>query len=201
MKQKILKTLMAASAALVLSIPLEAQKGEYARLKTGDMIPSYTFNFVRHFPRSNINTTEFRGKWFVLAFWNSHCSVCLKKMPQEDSLQKEFAAKVQFLLVGYTGSQYSRVKGPDHERVQELYEQMKQRLNISLPVAYDSTLFHKMDITACPYLVIVDPGGIIQGITSSISSKELGALVNNEKVVLRRAYRQWELKEEKATAL
>ncbi|ULT38768.1 hypothetical protein KRR40_27240 [Niabella defluvii] len=122
-------------------------------------------------------------------------------MPQEDSLLKEFAGKVQFLLVGYTGSQYSRVKGPDYKRVQELYERMKQRLNISLPVAYDSTLFHKMDITACPYLVIIDPVGIIRGVTSAISSKELRALVNNERVVLRRAYRQWELQEEKATVL
>ena len=201
MKQKIFKAMIVASVGLTLSLPVAGQKGEYARLKTGDTIPSYTFNFIRHFERSKMSTNEFRDKWLVLAFWNSHCSVCLKKMPQEDSLQKEFASRVQVLLVGYTGSQYSQRKGPDQDRIQKLYEQVKKRLNVSLPIAYDSTLFHKMDITACPYLVVINPAGVIQGITTSLSAKELRALMNNEKVVLGRAYRQWELQEEKATVL
>ncbi|ULT38767.1 hypothetical protein KRR40_27235 [Niabella defluvii] len=60
MKQKILKVLIAASVALILSIPLAAQKGEYARLTTGDTIPNYSFNSIRHFSRSKMNMIEFR---------------------------------------------------------------------------------------------------------------------------------------------
>lgn len=74
-------------------------------------------------------------------------------------------------------------------------------MNLSLPVAYDSTLFHKIDIYTCPYLIIIDPAGVVKAITNFISSNELKALLNGEKVVLGPAYRRWEIKQRKTTAL
>lgn len=200
MKLQVLTTLFFIWISLTLPVTVAAQQSDYARLQPGDRFPDYILNYVKYYAKSTVNTSEFKGRWLVLSFWNSHCSVCLKKMPEEDSLQRLFADSVQILLVGYTGSQYSRIKGPDQNRIQDLYEKVREKMNLSLPVAYDSTLFHRMDIAACPYLVIIDPAGIIKGITISMTPTEFKAIMNGEKPTLERAYRRWELKQEKATA-
>lgn len=167
-----------------------AQEKTNMPLKVGDRFPDYRFSEVAHFKSKSTNINSFKGKWLLLSFWNRYCSVCIKKMPQEDSLQREFKDKVQFLLVGYTGSQYT---GHSDERfAQQLYERVRNTAHLNLAVAFDSTLFHKLDIATCPYIFVIDPKGIIRGITISVSRSDLIALINDKQAILKPAYTRTE---------
>jgi hypothetical protein len=111
-----------------------------------------------------------------------------------DSLQNEFSNAVQFILIGYTGSQYgSRLKKePDDKPIRTLFERIKKVEKLNLSIAYDSLFFHRFNIGACPYIIVVDPTGIVQGITTSLSSDELKSLLARKKISLRKAYRKGE---------
>lgn len=140
--------------------------------------PDFHFQDVEHYYKKNISLKDFRGQWLVLDFWNRYCSVCLNRMPGTDSLNRKFSKRVNFMLVGYTGSRYTHHS--DDKPIHELYEKLRGRLDIDLPIAYDSLLFHRFDIGACPYIVIVDPKGIVRGITTRLTEQNIRDLLSGK---------------------
>jgi thiol-disulfide isomerase/thioredoxin len=144
----------------------------------GKPCPDFHFTEVRYYSRKAVSLKDFRGQWLMLDFWNRYCTVCLRRMPGTDSLQKKFSKQVQFILVGYTGSRYTHRS--DNKPIHELYRKFRKRLNIDLPIAYDSLLFHRFDIGACPYIVIVDPKGIVRGVTTRLNEQNIKDLLSNK---------------------
>lgn len=144
----------------------------------GKSCPDFHFNEVAYYSKKSVSLNDFKGQWLMLDFWNRYCSVCLGRMPGTDSLQKKFPKQVQFLLVGYTGSRYTHRS--DDKPIHELYGKLRERLHIDLPIAYDSLLFHRFDIGACPYIVIVDPKGIVRGITTQLNEQNIKDLLSNK---------------------
>lgn len=165
----------------------QAISQEKITLEVGKAMPDFVLTDVQYFDKQRISLNDFRGKWLILDFWNSHCHSCIKSHPHIDSLQKEFKdRKVQFVLVGYTGSQF--FDKPDDLEIRALHAKQRQLNKLSLPIAFDSLLFHKLDIRPTPYIVIVDPEGVVQGITIQLSSKQLNGLLAGHRVDLYPAY-------------
>lgn len=160
--------------------------------EVGKKCPDFLLTDIRYYKAKQAVLEDFKEKWFILDFWNRYCFMCLQSQPYIDSLQNEFKKEVQFMLVGYTGSQYRNTS--DRKEIEEIYERNRQRNNLELAIAYDSVVFHQFDIKPTPHIVIIDPEGIVRGITYKLSRENLRALINNQKVDLPRAHRFSEFK-------
>jgi thiol-disulfide isomerase/thioredoxin len=137
----------------------------------GGPCPAFSLTEVQHFSREQVSLADLKGKWFVLDFWNRYCTVCVNRMPGLDSLSRRFAGRVDILLVGYTGSRYTHRS--DNWAMHELSGRLRRELDLSLPMAFDSTTFKQFDIGPCPYIVVVDPKGIVRGVTTHITAGHL----------------------------
>jgi thiol-disulfide isomerase/thioredoxin len=153
--------------------------------EVGQPCPDFYFKDVRFYSQKHVSLADFKGRWLVLDFWNRYCHTCMDKMPSTDSLQKTFRGQVQFLLVGYTGSHYTH--HADDKAIHHLYPKLRKRLNIDLPVAYDSLLFHRFDIGACPYIVVIDPAGIVRAVTIGLNKQNMKNLMSGKPVTLEKA--------------
>ena len=168
----------------------QAQPAEPIYPVIGKPCPDFSFSDVHYYKNKKITLKDFKGQWLILDCWNRYCSVCLHKMPEIDSLQSVFAGQVKFLLVGYTGSQYT--KRSDDKPIRKLYDMNRDMERLSLSIAYDSVLFHRFKIGACPYIIVIDPNGIVRGITWSLTAKDINNLLTGTPVKLPRAYRKGE---------
>jgi thiol-disulfide isomerase/thioredoxin len=156
-------------------------------LKVCSLFPNFVLNNVEHFSKSQVSLKDFRGKWLVLDFWNEYCSACVASFPKTNELQKEFADKLQFLLVGYSAADY-HFKRSGGSNIRKLYEKVRQKNHIVLPVAYDSMLFRKFKITSCPFIIIVDPKGIVRGITYTLNRDNVIDLLSGKPVIFTKVY-------------
>ncbi|RDC54139.1 hypothetical protein DU508_23180 [Pedobacter chinensis] len=179
---------------LIILIPVlmkaKAQETGKNYPEVGKPMPGFKFNEVMYFTKDTVSNSDFEGQWLVLDCWNRYCSLCLKKMPALDKMRETFNKKVIFLLVGYNGSRYT--KRSDDTAIRKLYEMNRLDQHLNLAIAYDSVMFHQFDIGPCPYMIIVDPKGIVRAITTSLSEPDLHNLMENKPVVFNRAYRRGE---------
>lgn len=150
----------------------------------GSPCPDFQFNEVRYFSKEKVSLKDFKGQWLILDFWNKHCGTCIEKMPETDSLQRRFSGQVSVLLVGYTGSLYTH--RPDNS-IREFYSGIRERMQVNLPIAYDSVMFDRLAIGPCPYIVVVDPKGIVRAVTTRIKAKDITDFLAGRQPVLEKA--------------
>ncbi|WP_316799066.1 TlpA disulfide reductase family protein [Pedobacter frigidisoli] len=178
---------------LVMStLQLMAQQNDKEYPEVGKPMPDFKFTNVKYADQKTLTKASFAGKWFVLDGWNRHCSICLHKMPILNQMKAVFKDSVRFLLVGYNGSLYS--KAGDDKAIRELFEMNRKEQDLTLAIAYDSVMFHRFNIGACPFMIIVDPKGIVRAVTTGFTSADLKNLMNNKPVVSRKAYRRDEIR-------
>jgi thiol-disulfide isomerase/thioredoxin len=152
--------------------------------RVGSPCPELKFSEVRYDFRNKLTATDFKGQWLILDFWNRHCGSCIEKMPGMDSLQKTYPKQVKVLLVGYTGSFYTH--RPDSS-IRSFYAGIRKRMQVNLPIAYDSVVFKRLEIGACPYIIVVDPKGIVRAVTIGLKTKDMAAFLAGRKPVLEKA--------------
>lgn len=163
---------------LIQSSSLYAQKGNGSLLQIGKPCPDFKLTDIHYYDKKTVSLQDLKGKWFALDFWNRYCSACVASFSKTNSLQKRFSDKLQFLLVGYNGSQYTGKS--DNIAIRVLYDRIQRKENLAVPVAYDSVLFKKFDIGPCPYIVLVDGLGIIRAITYSLNDTLIEAFLKEE---------------------
>lgn len=161
-------------------------KNQFPQL--GQLCPDFQFNELHYHARTKATRDDFKGKYLVLDFWNRYCTACLNSMPKMDSLNMAFSDSVAVVMVGYTGSRYS--KRSDNSWIRKLYEDNRKEQNLNLPIAYDSVLFHRFNIGACPYIIVLDKQSKVMAITTSINAKQLEELLKGNAPVLQKAYRR-----------
>jgi len=165
-----------------LFLQAKSQKQNVTWLEVGKAMPDFQLADVHYFQKQNVKLKDFKDRWLILDFFGAHCGTCFESMPKTDSLRKIFSDRIDFLMVGYTGSQYSGK--PDNKVVQERFERIRENCKLNLPIAYDSVLAARYDIWVTPYIVVVDAKGIIRGITYEISRQNLEDMLNGKPVTL-----------------
>lgn len=157
--------------------------------EVGDKCPNIVFSDLRNYKGKSVSIDDFKGKWLVLDCWNRYCSVCVSGLPRIDSLQRELKDSVQFMLVGYTGSQYMPWRGPDKTQIKNLYERIQKRQNLKAPIAFDSVLFKTFNIGGCPFVIVVSPEGIIKGLTTKLTRSDMDDFLAGRSPILSRVTR------------
>ena len=153
----------------------------------GKSCPDFTLTDVNFFKQKIVSLKDFHGKWLVLDCWNRYCSNCISSMPRMDSIRKEFKNQIEVVYIGYTGNLHA--KESDNKEIRILYERVQREYNLDLPMAFDSLLMDRFKIAATPYIIIIDPNGIVRAITTHIDRIELNKIIRGEKVFLKKAYR------------
>lgn len=117
--------------------------------------------------------------YFILDFWATWCTSCLRHFPLQDSLQKQFDGRLKFLLVNERSSR------DDEKKIKAFFE--KHRLpggtKFSLPYIIEDTILgalfpHKL----LPHYVWINTAGKVVAITGAeeISFQNVSLFVNDK---------------------
>lgn len=143
---------------LILLCPYinKAQISPMQALTIGDAMPGIVCNNVLNYPGTSIDLSSFKGKLMILDFMLTTCSSCLQKLPLFDSLQKNYAGKIQFIIVS------SQKK----EIVKKFLQNQWMGKQVHFPViSNDVNLKEFFPHEWVSHLVWVAPNGIVKAIT------------------------------------
>jgi len=116
--------------ALLCPLLTLSQTNKITPLSIGDTVPDMAMANIINYPTSSANLSSFKGKLLILDFWATWCTSCIKHFPQIDSLQQQYAGRVQLLLVN------SKNTGGTKEKVQAFFKKRK----INLPSVVEDTV-------------------------------------------------------------
>ncbi len=110
------------------------------------------------------------GKFVLVSFWAPWSVPCRKAIPELNTLQKKFAEKL--VVVGVSA-----------EPEEELAQMPEPKLEFACAVDAKAKLSAAADVTSIPYVLLVDPKGIVryQGHPGAITEARLSKLISSEK--------------------
>lgn len=154
--------------------------------RVGDHIEDHTFTELDNFPQKTLKVSEMRGKWLVIDFWSYYCPACIASFPKMNDLHNQFKEKVQLIMVGG----YSDQPGSDkyYRVTKEIFNKKKKDLNLQFTVAFDSIANRLYYADRLPYILVVNPEGVIVAKTTRISENQLFQLMEGKKPAFERAY-------------
>lgn len=166
-------------AAICLAPTLKAQD-EQAKdyLEVGTYCPEIIFKNLKYLP--NVTSMEdLRGKWVILDFWSNGCSGCVTIFPKLNEIQKEFVDSLQIVLIGNNNMK--------NKSIVTMYDKFRTKQNLNLAVAFDSVCFQRFGIKLVPHIVIVDPVGVVQAVTTAdkITLTNIRKLISGDSHVFR----------------
>ena len=157
----------------------------------GKPMPNFILYDVDNFSKRQVSLKDFHGKWLVLDWWTKYCSYCIESFPRINTLQQKFEGKIQFVFIGYTGSSdFDGRKEPANMAVRNIYSKAMAKLKLKIPIAYDSILYQKFNLGSTPYIVVIDPNGIVRAITYQLSADDIENILRGRNVTLKKAYRK-----------
>ncbi len=126
-------------------------------LQIGDTIPNLPIEKVWRSNAKFKNTSELKGKFLLIDFWNINCTSCLRAMPYMDSLQKEFGERLNILMVTNNSksevttfySKHPQIKIPSYAAV----------------IVADSVLTAAFPHNSVPHHIWIDDKGVVKYIT------------------------------------
>lgn len=141
----------------------------------GKPCPAIILNNIKFYTKKAVKVSDFKGQWLILDFWSKYCSSCIASFPATNRLQKQFAGKVQFMLVGYEDRE---------QQMKPLFTRLSSRLGLNLPCSFDSLLCQRFNIYSFPQIIAVDPQGIVRAWVSEIDSNAIVDLLSGKGVEL-----------------
>lgn len=164
----------------VLAIALSCSNMTFANKpvapKPGEPFPDITLNNMEHYPQKTVKLSALRGKWVVLDLWTVGCRGCFNSFSKINDLQKKFDKDMQFILVGqpYPG-------------IEKIYNRFATHYSLSLPVAYDTSLFTLFDVTMVPFIILIDPSGKFYNLLGpmDLTEENFSRLVEGKKLTPR----------------
>lgn len=130
-------------------------------LQVGDRIPFSELHNMINYPTKTFKFSDKKAKLFLLDFWATTCSPCIKFWPTAMRLQQEFSGDLQIITV----NSYE-----DAKRIKSFLTKRKviDGFEMLLPTACrDSTLWNNFPSGVLPRYVWIDSQGIIQAITNT----------------------------------
>jgi thiol-disulfide isomerase/thioredoxin len=145
--------------------------------------PLFNLKNISYYTKDHASLDDFAGKWLVIDFWSKSCGSCIESFPRINTGMDKLKDQVNYMLVGYDDGTH---------QIQQLYARLRNKLKLQMPCAFDSKLFAKFDIWAVPYIIIIDPSGIVRGITSDLRTGVIAEFIQGKTPKLVRAFRAHE---------
>lgn len=163
-------------------LPVAAQGnfGSYVP-SVGESVRDYEFTFVDNYPTSSFKVSDFRGKWVILDFWSYGCAGCIASFPKMNDIHKRFKDKVQLVMVGLDSPKF-------RSKTLKLFKDRKKQYDLEFTMALDSNASKFFNIQSVPYILVIDPEGVIRAKTVSISEKDVEEFLKGDLPQLRPAY-------------
>lgn len=139
------------------------------KIDIGKPIPAFTLANLKYYLKKSVSSNDLKGQWYILDLWSKWCSACLKSLPENNKLQQQYQDRIQIILVGLQDRE---------NQIQPLYEKFRTKLNLNFPVVFDSTIFAKWDVKAVPFIIVVDPKGVVRGLTYKLSAELIESLLS-----------------------
>jgi alkyl hydroperoxide reductase subunit AhpC len=165
-----------ALCAVVTSLSAQPQSKQP---EVGKPLPKFKLQEISHYKLQQANNESFRGKWLLLQFWYSGCSMSIKSFPKLNTLKKKFEDEMEFILVGCTDPNLCYGSG-----LRDTYERLRLKMHLDIASAYDSLILKEWEIYSMPRVFIVDPNGILRVITNGtdMTSEKISKLIAGEAV-------------------
>ncbi|WP_316812857.1 redoxin family protein [Pedobacter heparinus] len=165
---------------LMLWLPFSAfsQQKDLDIPEVGRAMPDFILKKVTGYKTNHASLKDFKGKWLFLDFWFTGCISCIESFPKINEFQKQFGSEIQYMLVAAVDD------GPGSwnksEPTKRVFEKLRIKQGLVVPCAYDSVLTKKWKIGAMPYIIIIDPNGIIRSITTGVdlTASKIKELIN-----------------------
>ncbi|HWK98349.1 MAG TPA: hypothetical protein VNQ55_00315 [Parapedobacter sp.] len=145
----------------------KGQDGNQLTIRPGDRVADSTFQYILE----KSGRASDPPALFILDFWSTSCTSCIAAFPKVDSLQKQFAGSVQFLLIN---SQENQDKVYRHFELMNARRQKRGNQPINLPktpsVAGEDYLRNVFPHMAVPHHVWISNTGYVVAITNGGSS-------------------------------
>lgn len=126
---------------------------EVKALFPGDIIPDIELNHAINYSDKKMRLSDFKGKLIILDFWSTGCIGCIQQFPKLDSLQKQFANKIQIILVNRESE----------DSTKRFFEKRKKIILPALPfITGDKVLKNLFPHISYPFHVWIDSSGIVQ---------------------------------------
>jgi len=151
----------------------------------GKKCPDVLLRNIVGYSKKQAKLSEFQGKWLILDFWNEHCGGCIISFPRTNEMQKKYGDKVQFMLVA------DPIK---YEDIKVFYAKWRERKKFEVPCAFDTLLAPRFDVEGDPYIIVIDPLGIVRSLTRSINATDLQGFLSGNPPALPYAPRAHENK-------
>ena len=127
----------------------------------GKPCPDFKFNNLINSNQKQISLKDFKGKWLMIDFWESQCTLCIQRFPKMNKLQQIFKNDMTVLMVGYNEMHYNR-------NIRKLFLQLQDKMHLQLLAAFDSVLFKRWRVPSFPNIIIVNPAGLVYAITDGL---------------------------------
>jgi len=184
----LLGSLSLAAQAIVKSTPthssseLKNTPQEIQSLTIGDKVPDIIFENVLNYKSKKAKLSDFRGKLVILDMWSTWCTSCIEAFPKMEELQDKFKDRVQILLVNPYDSIYD-----SDVKIAKVLNRMKVRTGFypTLPIpVHDTILNHYFPHQSVPHFILIDPQGILIGITykAEITEENINAILSGKKI-------------------
>jgi len=131
-------------------------------LKIGDNMPDVKITNILNSRYKTARPSDYKGKLILLDFWSTWCSSCIAGFPHLDSLQREFAGRIQVLLVN------AKKEGDTERGVRIVLDRMKSWSDrpFKLPVVLqDTSVSRNFTFRTIPHCIWIGPDGRIIAIT------------------------------------
>jgi thiol-disulfide isomerase/thioredoxin len=120
----------------------------------GKPCPTFKFDSILYYSKQKVTLDDFKGKWLILDFWSRYCLSCFQSFPEINKLRHQFQGKIEFVMIGY------------HDKyIRTIYERFRKKLDLQLPVVYDTVLFQRFRVNSVPHVIWIDPKGAVRAIT------------------------------------
>lgn len=162
------------------------QEKRLSPIEIGARIPDVELGKILNHPKlKSAKMSDFYGKYLILDFWSTYCSVCIYKFKELEKLQEKFKDKLTIMPVGFDGFKMGSIE-EYIKKTNGTIEEVKLPTCIQSPK--DTTLFQLFPFGELPHEVWVDPQGNLIAITDdkAITEENVAAIISGKKLPFRR---------------
>jgi thiol-disulfide isomerase/thioredoxin len=148
--------------------------------EVGKPLTDYVFTDLVNYQSKKAALKEFKGKWLILDFWGATCSSCIASFPKMNQINISFKDKIQLIMVGVTGGN----KQGSEKSTKKLFNYLAGKMKLQFTVAFDSVLAESCKVRFVPYIIVVDPNGIVRAITTKITEQDVSDFLDGRQPIL-----------------